>query len=108
MFILQVQLNKSFNVATKLSLNKVIYNFKIKKALLLLYNSKSTRDNIVNKQLKYCTKVANAILFANAKTKIYYNAKYILLILRLDNCIYLYLNYNYYLFDKSNKKILLQ
>jgi len=50
--------------------NKVIYNFKIKKTLLLLYNSKLMRDNIVNKRLEYRAKVVDVTTFANAKAKI--------------------------------------
>jgi hypothetical protein len=87
--------------------NKVIYNFKIKKALLLLYNSKLMRDNIVNKRLEYRAKVVDVTTFANVKAKIYYNVKHISLMFKLNNCAYLHLNYNYYLLDKFSKKMLL-
>lgn len=105
---MQAQLNNNFNIFTKILSNKIVYSFKIKKILSLLYSDNSTQNNIVNKRLKYCAKVANAILFANIKTKIYYNTRYMLLILRLDDCVYLRLNYSYYLFDRSSKKMLLQ
>ncbi len=61
---------------------------------------------MIYKYLKYCTKIAETTIFANVKTKVYYNIRYILLILKLNNCVYLRLNYNYYFFDKSSKKIL--
>ncbi len=86
--------------------NEVVYNFKIKKVLSFLYNGNSTRDNIIYKRLKYRAKVVETTTFANAKTKVYYNAKHILLMLKLGNRAYLRLNYNYYLLDKSSKKIL--
>lgn len=108
LFILQIQLNNNFNIVTKITSNKVIYDFKIKKTLSLLYNNNSTRDNIVNKRLKYRIKVVDVIAFANVKAKIYYNTKHTLLIFRSNNRVYLHLNYNYYLFDKSSKKTLSQ
>jgi len=79
---------------------------KIKKVLLFLYNNNLVRNNIVNKRLEYRIEVTNVTIFANAKAKIYYNVQHTLLILKLANCVYLRLNYNYYLFDKFNKKIL--
>lgn len=105
---MQTQLNNNSNVATKIASNKVIYDFKIKKTFLLLYNDNSTRNNIVKKCLKYCIEVVDVIVFANAKAKIYYNTRHILLIFRSNNCVYLRLNYNYYLLDKSSKKTLSQ
>jgi len=78
---LQAQLNNSLNVAIEMAPNEVIYNFKIKKALLLLHDSKLVRDDIVNKRLKYRAKAIDVTTFANAKTKIYYDARHTSLML---------------------------
>jgi len=58
--------------------------------------------------LEFCVEIIDAAIFVNAKTKIYYNAKHYLLLLNLNNKIYLRLNYKYYLLKKLNKKVLLQ
>lgn len=55
--------------------NKIIYDFKIKKALLFLHDDNLMRDDIVNKRLEYRTKATNVTTFVNAKTKIYYDAR---------------------------------
>lgn len=103
---MQEQLNNSLNVVIKILPNKIIYDFKIKKALLLFHNNNLVRDDIVNKRLEYRTKIANATTFANAKTKIYYDVRHTLLMLKLDDRAYLRLNYDYHLLDKLSKKIL--
>lgn len=62
------------------------------------------RNDIVNKRLKYRTKIVEVTTFANAKAKIYYDTKYTSLILKLDDRIYLRFNHDYHFLDKSNKK----
>lgn len=104
MLALQSQLNNNLNVVIEIILNEIIYDFKIKKALLLLHNRNLTRNDIVNKHLKYRIKTIEVIAFANAKAKIYYDARHILLILKLDNRIYLRFNHDYYLLSKFSKK----
>ncbi len=91
-----------------MSFNKVIYNFKIKKTLSLLNYGQSIINDLSNKRLEYRAEAEKAIVFANAKAKIYYNARYILLMLNSENKIYLRLNYKYQLSEKSNRKILSQ
>ena len=105
---LQAQLNNFLNTAIEIFFNKIIYNFKIKKTLSLLNYNQSTINNPSNKRLEYCAEAEKAIVFANAKAKIYYNARYILLILNSKDKIYLRLNYRYQLSEKSNRKILSQ
>lgn len=89
-----------------MTFNKIVYSFKIKKVLSLLYKKNPIRNNIINKSLKYRIETIDVIVFVNAKIQIYYDAKYTLLILKSSDCVYLRLNYNYYLFDKFSKKTL--
>lgn len=105
---MQAQLNNFSNIAIKMFLNKIIYSFKIKKTRSLLNYNQSIINDLFNKRFKYCVEIEKAIAFANVKAKIYYNTRYILLILNLENKTYLRLNYNYQLSRKSNCKILSQ
>jgi len=52
-----------------------MYRFKIKKVLYLLYNNYLI-TNVSKKRLEFRVKIVNAIVFVNAKIKIYYNVKY--------------------------------
>lgn len=65
-------------------------------------------DDLFNKRLKYRIKIVNVISFINVKSKIYYDVRYTSLMLRFNNCAYLRFNYDYYLFDKLNRKMLSQ
>lgn len=115
MSILQKQLNNNLNVAIDLASNKIIYEYKIKEALFLLYNDHSitlhndyftTIANISYRRLKFRVEAIDAIAFVNAKTKIYYDARHQFLLLNSSDKAYLRLNYKYYLLDKLSKKIL--
>ena len=53
----------------------------MKNIILLLSDIKKFIINLIYKRLKYKTKIVDTISFVNTKTKIYYNAKYIFLIL---------------------------
>lgn len=64
------------------------------------------RNNIVNKRLEHRIKIIEITIFVNAKAKIYYIAKYMSLIFKLNNCAYLRFNYNYFFSNKSSKKTL--
>lgn len=110
MSFLQTQLNNNLNIATRSLSTKIIYDFKIKKALLLLYDCfvELIINNLSNCCLEYYVKASEVIAFANAKNKIYYNVCYISLIIRSSKKAYLKLNYKYQLFDKLNKKLFLQ
>jgi hypothetical protein len=93
----------------------MIYEFKVKKALFLLYNDYSITLhnnysilNIFSKRLEFRVETIDATIFVNAKAKIYYNARHYSLLLNSSNKIYLRLNHKYYLFEKLSKKVLLQ
>ena len=90
-----------------LASNKVIYEFKIKKTLSLLHNNLSI-TNVFEKRLKFRVEIFDVIIFVNIKAKIYYDARHQLLLLNLEDKTYLRLNYDYYLLEKSSKKISLQ
>ncbi len=107
MSILQSQLNNNSNVAIDLTSNKIVYKFKIKETLLLLYKDYSIID-VFKKRLEFHAKTINVIVFAKIKAKIYYNARHQLLLFNFEDKIYLRLNHNYYLLEKLSKKILSQ
>jgi len=102
---LQTQLNNNLNIAIELLSTKMIYDFKIKKALLLLYNCfvEFIIDDFSNRCLKYDVEVSEIIAFANAKTKIYYNVRHVFFIIKSNEKAYLKLNHKYQLFYKLNK-----
>ena len=93
LFSLQTQLNNSVNVATNLTLNEINYDFKIREALFNLTKQKIT--NLSTQRLKYWQKATNASTFANVKAKIYYDARHISLLLKLDDYVYLRLHHEY-------------
>ena len=76
MLILQTQLNNFFNIVIELLLNEIIYNFKIKNALIVVVNTSQMLKNIFNQRLKYQQKIVNVIVFVNVKVKIYYDVKH--------------------------------
>lgn len=92
-----MQLNNNFNIIIEILLIEIIYDFKIKKIFSLLYNYlvKSIVDKFNNYCLKYCTKIIKIIVFANTKTKIYYNAYYVFIIIKFNKKTYFKLNYKY-------------
>ena len=104
---LQTQLNNSSNSTTRLSLNEIIYDFKIKDSLSLLYldSIESMINDIIQRRLKYRAKATDATVFANTKTKIYYDARHTSLLLNFDDKTYLRLNHDYQLSEKSNRKL---
>lgn len=74
----------------------------------LLIKNQLMMNDLFEKRLKYRMKIANVIFFANVKAKIYYDVRHISLMLRLDDRVYLRLNYDYHLSNKLNRKISLQ
>jgi len=107
---LQAQLNNSLNTTTRLLSTKIIYNFKIKKVLLLLHDRlvKLIINNLSNCCLKYHVEASEVIAFANTKINIYYNARHVSLIIRSNKKAYLKLNHKYQLLSKLNRKLFLQ
>ena len=65
-------------------------------------------NNIFNKRLKFKKKTANVTSFINVKVKIYYDSQYTSLTFKFKNRVYLKLNHEYYLFNKSNRKLSFQ
>ena len=102
--VLQTQLNNSFNVAIDLSLNEVIYDFKVRDALIVIDASQVSK-NIFSQRLKYQQKTADVIVFVNAKTKIYYDVRHQSIFFRSDDRVYLRLHQNYKLSDSHNRKM---
>ena len=103
LFSLQTQLNNSINTIIDLAFNEINYNFKIREAFFNLTKQKTT--NLSTQRLKYWQKATNVLIFANVKAKIYYDARHIFLLFKLDDYIYLRLHHEYQLSKRFNKKI---
>ena len=94
---LQTQLNNSSNSTTRLSLNEIIYDFKVKNSLSLLHldSMESIMNDITQRRLKYRAETIDATAFADTKTKVYYDVRHTSLLLNSDNKTYLRLNHDY-------------
>ena len=103
---LQAQLNNSFNTATKLAPNEIVYEFKTKE-LIAAVDAKvdNIPDNILNRRLKYQRETADATVFAQAKAKIYYDVKHQPILFHSENKVYLRLYHEYQLPDRFNRKM---
>ena len=101
---LQTQLNNSLNAITELSLNEVIYEFKVRK-LMFVIDSQKLSKVIHERRLEYQREVIDATTFANAKVKMYYDAKHQLILFNFDDRVYLRLHQDYNLSDRSNRKM---
>jgi len=64
--------------------------------------------NFASKCSKYCIKTIDTIACVNIEAKVYYNARYISLILKSNNYAYLRFNYNYYLLRQFSCKFSLK
>ena len=89
MLILQTQLNNFFNVVIELLFNKIIYNFKIKNALIVVVDASQMSKNIFNQRLKYQQKIVDVIVFVNVKIKIYYDVKHQFIFFNFNDRVYL-------------------
>ena len=105
MLVLQTQLNNSFNAVIELSFNEIIYNFKIKNALIVVVDASQMSKNIFSQRLKYQQKIVDAIVFVNVKIKVYYNVKHQFIFFRFNDRVYLRLHQNYKLFNSYNQKM---
>ena len=56
-------------------------------------------------RLKYRRETIDITTFVNVKTKIYYNVRHVLLMLKTNDYVYLRLHHDYQLFDRFNKNI---
>ena len=105
----QVMFNNSANVIIDLSLNEIIYDFKIRDAFIEIVNSEvSVNLNFVALRLKYKKKAVDVIAFVSVKIKIYHNARHTSLLLNVEDYAYLRLHHKYHLFNRSNKKLFQQ
>ena len=69
---LSVIFNNSVNIFIDLISNETFYNFKIRD-MFLLFNNEFSNVNLFDQRLKYRRKIVDVTIFANVKTKIYYN-----------------------------------
>ena len=99
---IQFQFNNNSNVATKLSSNEIIYDFRIRDTILT-FNQKDQHESITDRRKEYQAKANNAIAFVNAKMKMYYDFKHKSLLLNSENKIYFRLNKNYKFFNHYKK-----
>ena len=106
LLFLQTQLNNFVNVVIDFSFNEIIYDFKVRKVFTTLFVEQTI--DLLTQRLEYQQKVIEVIVFVNVKTKIYYNVRYTLLLLNINDYAYLRLNYNYRLLSKLNKKLFQQ
>ena len=101
--------NNSVNVAIDLSLNEIIYDFKIRDVFIEIVNNEiSINLNLAALRLKYKKKAADVIAFVNAKVKIYHNARHTPLLLNVEDYVYLRLHHEYHLSNRPNKKLFQQ
>ena len=91
-------MNNFVNVIIELSINKINYEFKIRETLSSLIIEKKTID-LFAQRLKYCRETINVTTFVNVKTKIYYDARHVLLMFKTNDYVYLRLHHDYQLFD---------
>ena len=118
MSILQLIFNKLSNTLIDKLSNKIVYEFKFREKIHVIVNAitKSIFIDIklnVKLQLivieiikfRYRIKIVDVNFYVNAKFKIQYNFKQILLLLKLNNKTFLRLYHKYILSNKFNKKI---
>ena len=99
---IQSQLNNSSNVATRLSSNEIIYDFRVRDTILTL-NQKDQHESIIDRRKEYQTKASDAIAFVNAKMKMYYDFRHKSFLLNSENKVYSRFNKNYKFFNHHKK-----
>ena len=103
---LQATLNNSANVATGLSPNEVCYGFKVRDALTGVVAADIPANlDLAALRLEYRREAADATAFANAKAKIYHDARHTPLLLNVGDYAYLRLHHGYHLPSRPNKKL---
>ena len=95
-------LNNVFNVIIDLSINEIIYDFKIRDALFNFFTTLIEIDLSI-KRLKYRQKTIDATVFVNVKIKIYYDVRHISLLFKTKNYVYFRLYHKYQLSNRLNK-----
>ena len=98
---IQSQFNNSLNAFTDFSSNEVIYGFRVRDIISALNQMQD--ESITNKRKEYQTEASDAIAFANAKMKIYYDARHKSLLLNSGDRAFLRFNKSYKLFNHHRK-----
>ena len=101
----QVQLNNFVNVIIDLFSNEINYEFKIRKALFNLSKQQNVFADFFAQWLKYRRKTIDVFAFVNVKVRIHYDARYISLLLKVDDYVYFRLHQSYQLSNRFNRKI---
>ena len=91
---LQTQPNNSPNAATGLSLNEVIYGFKVRDPISALGGIMNPID-VLSQRQEYQQEASDATSFANAKAKVYYDSRHPPLLLKAGDHAYLRLHHGY-------------
>ena len=103
---IQAQLNNALNVVTNLSSNEINYDFKVRDTLISLNNIITANSvDLPIKRLEYRQEAVDVIAFAAAKSKVYYDVRHTLILLKIDEYAYLRLHQDYQLSSKSNRKL---
>ena len=103
---IQTQLNNALNVVTNLLSNEINYDFKMKDTLINFNNIITTNSiDLSIKRLEYRQETVDVIAFAAAKSKVYYDVRHTLILLKVDEYVYLRFHQDYQLSNKSNKKL---
>ena len=115
---LQLRLNNSLNVVTELTLNEVIYDFKIREVMtVVVFSSQQIIDDNLSivifdikskfeiSKFQYQKKVDDVTLYVSAKIKIMYDSRHQSLLLNSNDKIFLRLHRDYNLFDNSRSKL---
>ena len=102
---IQAQFNNSSNATTDLTLNQIVYEFKIREAISFINDQTFEEFFIESTRLKYRTKVAEAISYANAQMKIRYDSRHVSLLFKSEDKAYLKLHKNYKISSQENRKL---
>lgn len=101
---IQSQLNNSPNASTALSPNEIIYGFKVRDTISALNLERIKRnESTTNRRQEYQAEASDAIAFANAKMKVYYDSRHKPLLLKPGDKAYLRLNKGYKLPEHHQK-----
>ena len=104
--ILQIQFNNFFNIVTKLTLNEIVYKFKIKKLIIVVdVKVDNIFNNIFDRQLKFQREIVDIIVFTQVKIKIYYDVKHQFIFFHFENKVYFRFYHEYQFFDRFNWKM---
>ena len=112
LFFIQIIMNNSTNVSTKISFNEILYDFKILKVTDFLNNdlAKVRTDDensaiiIEKERFRLRKKIEKSIFFAQTITKLRYDSKHSSLKLKKEDKVFIRLHKKYTQSDLKNKK----